>query len=263
MDKGTLLQYYRSQSEDYERMYRARGRRFRHRCRLEILREQVQATLAPEDSICDVGCGDGYASSWILGGLSYRRYVGVDLSETKLQLARARIDRSRCVIADGESCPLGDGTFQVALCLETLEHLPEPAKLLGEIHRLLAEGGHLFLSLPFDSWLQEPLVKLWHSLRPRREQKFHEHLGFLTPRDMSRWVKALEWKLIRWERCAFQFPFSTLMSEKLPYETMKRVDQGLAKISVYSLSINSSLPLALGSEFAVCVLQKSPSQTHN
>ena len=41
-----------------------------------------------------------------------------------------------------------DGSFDAAVLLATLEHLPEPGGVAAEIHRLLCPGGRVILTVP-------------------------------------------------------------------------------------------------------------------
>lgn len=50
---------------------------------------------------------------------------------------------------------VGDGVYDTVICLEVLEHLPEPLRALEEIHRILKPGGALILSVPHLSRLHE------------------------------------------------------------------------------------------------------------
>lgn len=53
--------------------------------------------------------------------------------------------------------PVADASFDVVLCTEVLEHVPEPATAVREIARLLRPGGRLLISSPLGSVLhQEP-----------------------------------------------------------------------------------------------------------
>jgi SAM-dependent methyltransferase len=47
--------------------------------------------------------------------------------------------------------PQPDGSFDVILCSEVLEHVPSPTKALDEFARLLRPGGRLILTAPFAS----------------------------------------------------------------------------------------------------------------
>jgi SAM-dependent methyltransferase len=51
--------------------------------------------------------------------------------------------------AEVDPFPYPDGTFDLVLCCEILEHLPnDPTHLVVEAHRVLAPGGHLVLTTP-------------------------------------------------------------------------------------------------------------------
>ena len=63
----------------------------------------------------------------------------------------ADINRARedYVYADmGEPLPFADGSFDVACCLEGLEHLIEPVPLIRELVRVTRHGGEIVVSTP-------------------------------------------------------------------------------------------------------------------
>lgn len=97
----------------------------------------------------DFGCG--------AGGLTYRlrevcdEAVGIDLEEHKLEFARSQAARLNLsgvtfICYDGDRVPLPDEHFRVILCVDVLEHVPDPAFVLRELHRLLEPGGWLLLA---------------------------------------------------------------------------------------------------------------------
>jgi SAM-dependent methyltransferase len=53
------------------------------------------------------------------------------------------------VFADGARLPFADATFDNVVCLEVLEHVPDPAIVIAEIARVLRPGGQAWLSMPF------------------------------------------------------------------------------------------------------------------
>jgi SAM-dependent methyltransferase len=59
-------------------------------------------------------------------------------------------------IGDVQQMPMiASESYDTAICLETLEHVPEPWRAAGEIHRILAPGGTLILSVPHLSRLHD------------------------------------------------------------------------------------------------------------
>jgi 2-polyprenyl-3-methyl-5-hydroxy-6-metoxy-1,4-benzoquinol methylase len=60
-------------------------------------------------------------------------------------------------ICDITQIPVADCTFDVVVCTEVLEHVPDPIAALKEICRLTQEGGTLLISAPLGSGMhQEP-----------------------------------------------------------------------------------------------------------
>jgi len=67
-----------------------------------------------------------------------QRYTSVDLRSTPLVDA----------IAAAERQPFAPETFDLVICTQMMEYVPEPRVVLSEIHRVLKPGGVLMLSLP-------------------------------------------------------------------------------------------------------------------
>lgn len=55
------------------------------------------------------------------------------------------------IVSDIANIPESDQSFDVILCTEVLEHLPNPVNALQEFQRLLKTGGVLILTAPFCS----------------------------------------------------------------------------------------------------------------
>ncbi|MBU2623829.1 MAG: methyltransferase domain-containing protein [Proteobacteria bacterium] len=57
------------------------------------------------------------------------------------------------LVCDITAIPEPDASFDVILCSEVLEHVPEPTHVLDEFVRLLKPGGKLILTAPFASFV--------------------------------------------------------------------------------------------------------------
>lgn len=73
----------------------------------------------------------------LLDGL-VSRYVAIDLLRTPV------VD----IVARGEHLPLPSNLFDLVICTQVLEYVPDPGAMIAEIHRVLKPGGCLFLSVP-------------------------------------------------------------------------------------------------------------------
>lgn len=102
--------------------------------------------LAEQGELLDLGCGEGILQAR-LGGASYARYVGVDISGTALELASARADeRTRFVRADVSRYE-PEGRFDVIVLNEVLYYLSDPIGVLRRYQRFLKPHGALVISM--------------------------------------------------------------------------------------------------------------------
>jgi ubiquinone/menaquinone biosynthesis C-methylase UbiE len=107
-------------------------------------------TLQPstDDLILDLGAGGCWCSD-LLGRLN-RRSVAVDISVDMLRTGRSRptgVD-IRAVAGDLESLPFRSGTFQKAVCLNAIHHVPDIPAALREVARVLTDEGVALFSEP-------------------------------------------------------------------------------------------------------------------
>ena len=75
--------------------------------------------------------------------------TGIDLSTEMLALARKRAAELGLTAdlreGDAQALPFADGSFDTVLCALSLCTIPDPARAIGEMDRVLAPGGTLLL----------------------------------------------------------------------------------------------------------------------
>jgi SAM-dependent methyltransferase len=102
-------------------------------------------------SLLEIGCGQGGFAARLARRF---RYVGIDLDETSLSVARRRLDAHGVSgeLRLGDLTALGPGeTFDVVCAFEVLEHLEDDAGALLSWAEKLAPGGTLIVSVPAGS----------------------------------------------------------------------------------------------------------------
>jgi ubiquinone/menaquinone biosynthesis C-methylase UbiE len=116
-------------------------------------------------SILDVGSGAGQIAGHLLEFADRdARITCTDLSAQMLRRARQRLksERPAYVVADVAAMPFADGSFDGITCGYVLEHVPEPAKGLGEMARVLCTGGRMLLLVTEDSFSGAWTSRLWY-----------------------------------------------------------------------------------------------------
>jgi ArsR family transcriptional regulator len=85
---------------------------------------------------------------------------------------------------DMEALPIDDGLLDAAVVALVLHHVPEPARALSEIHRVLTCGGRVLIvdMLPHDRVdYQQQMGHVWLGFSDKTMKKFLEAAGFEHP----------------------------------------------------------------------------------
>lgn len=103
---------------------------------------EFAAELKDGARLVDAGAGESVYAPYF----PRQRYVGVDLGVGDASWGYGHLD----VVADLAWLPFRSASFDACIHLNTLEHVPDPARVLREIAHALAPGGRLLLVMPFN-----------------------------------------------------------------------------------------------------------------
>jgi SAM-dependent methyltransferase len=141
----------------------------------EPLRRFVRS-LGHAERALDLGCGDGRLTTDLDAG----ELTAADVSPVALERAARRLPDARIVELEPDApLPFDDGSFDIVLCTETIEHIRDVQLFLSEIRRVLRPGGTLALSTPAHL----PLARLPAPLSP--------HLRLLSRHSLRRLLDQL------------------------------------------------------------------------
>ena len=160
--------------------------------------------LAPR-SVLDLGCGEGFFLREIeRRGIRFADYLGIDARADALAVARSFHPTRRFAHADLSDGPWPEGSFDLVIASQVLEHLPDPAPFLERVTRLTSR--HLLLTVPWEPWFRT--MNLLRGRDLRRLGNHPEHVNHWTFGEFGSFVS----RYARILRATTVFPFTIVVA---------------------------------------------------
>jgi SAM-dependent methyltransferase len=142
-----------------------------------------EAKKVPAGSkILDIGCGTApYRHLFAHCDYKTHDFKQLDASQNRAGKEYAKVD----YVSDIISIPVPDSSFDVLICTEVLEHVPEPIRALKEFSRIVKPGGVVLLSAPLAGFVHQEPYHFYGGFSPFFYQKFLKEFGFKDVRVMK------------------------------------------------------------------------------
>lgn len=98
--------------------------------------------------VLEIGCGTGNTLAYMKANGYCDWTCGVDLFPSAVEEAATKLDRVYQGNVEQTDLPIEPGSIDLILCLDVLEHLVNPQKVVAYLHTLLAPGGVIIASIP-------------------------------------------------------------------------------------------------------------------
>lgn len=95
--------------------------------------------------VLDVGCGTGHMLKALVNRLPDIEIYGIDFAESAIRKAKQLLPTGQFTVQDIYISHGLPGKFDLVLCIETLEHLREPEKVVA---KLCQAGRHVVITVP-------------------------------------------------------------------------------------------------------------------
>ena len=167
-----------------------------------VLKAEILGRVVPPGAfaglrLVELGCGHGVLLEMVgrLWGAPF--LCGVDLSHTHLSRGSEHFPSLRFVQADAASMPFMDGSLDVVLFADLLEHVLDPAATLADIRRVARQ---LVCLVPLESALIANLHFRWRSMlgKPTTRETYG-HLHRFKKQDLERLLSEAGFTIMRLE----------------------------------------------------------------
>lgn len=112
-----------------------------------LLKPYVVTKELINGNILEVGCGEGRGVEWLMDKAT--SYTAIDKIEEVIQRLKEKYPSG--IFLSGNIPPFTDlknDTYDFVISFQVIEHIPQDAFFLEEIHRVLKPGGKVYLTTP-------------------------------------------------------------------------------------------------------------------
>ena len=137
--------------------------------------------LRPGSRVLDVGCGTGASALAAADRVGPSgRVIGVDLAERLLEIAQQKaasrnLGNAEFRFGDMERLGYPDGDFDAVICVFAIFFVPDMAKQLRELWRMVCPGGRLAITTWGPRVLEPAASMFWSAVKELRPELY---LGF-------------------------------------------------------------------------------------
>ncbi len=158
--------------------------------RLDWIRQHAELK---DRVVVDIGCGGGILTEAMAAAGA--TVTGIDVAEKPLGVARLHQLESGAEVnyelrTAEDLADARPGEFDIVTCLEMLEHVPDPAKVIRSCYELAKPGGHVF----FSTINRNPKSFLFAIVGAEYVLRLlpagtHEYQKFIRPSELEEWAR--------------------------------------------------------------------------
>ncbi|MEK6546311.1 MAG: class I SAM-dependent methyltransferase [Nitrospinota bacterium] len=223
--------------EEYDKWYYTKKGKYISGLEKKVLLKMIKpSAISHQLSAIDIGCGAGYFTQFL--GTLCRNVVGIDTDMDMIRYARSHAGRGNenhkgsninYLVADAESLPFKDRSFDIALTITSVNFLKNPAKAVSEAIRVSREK--IFLGV-LNKW---SLLSVFKKLKGLFKETSYSDACFYSQKEITNIFSILEFPLPSGERVGVR-GIQTRHTYFLPFPKMQLI------LSRFEMIIPSWLP---------------------
>lgn len=210
------------------------------------LRYLLTAVSKPQGNFLDIGCAGGALTAAIKRYFPKSHVTGADFSQNSIKAARKTYPDIEFIVADVQQLPLNSKQFDFVSASHTLEHLEDPRKAVGEVYRVLKQGGIFYSVTPLEGNLYTPVGWLrkfdWFN---RNRIDYLGHIQAFSKKDYLNLLTSHNFEIVScyWSGHSYQIsdllyqPLLQLLGKPKEYllELQSQKWQGSSKKTIYTV----------------------------
>ncbi|HEY4349052.1 MAG TPA: methyltransferase domain-containing protein [Gaiellaceae bacterium] len=219
VDKDSNRAFYDSQREEDRQRFESGSKAFQS----VAFVPWVAAHLAPGARLLDIAGGSGVYASQIVRAAPVS-VIGVDISSSMVKQRSEDPRLPENIVGDMEALPFADGSFDAAMFVAALHHVPDPLAALREAFRVVRPGGTLFAAEPCSLRVGEAGV----APVPGHDHEFRFSMGFLNGKIEAAGFRIDE---VQGKRLTMRFVARPFESPPLwAYRAADRIDRVITRL---------------------------------
>jgi len=170
-------------------MYNLQARERKAKTILAVLQDFSGNTAISSLRLLDVGSSTGIIDNYLAD--HFLHVTGIDIDNEAVEFAHGTFQKNNLtfMVADVMELDFPNDTFDVVVCAQIYEHVPDAQTMMHEIDRVLKPGGICFFAagnrlrimephyrLPFLSIFPKPLAHLYMKIAGRGNYYHEKHL---------------------------------------------------------------------------------------
>jgi len=181
--------------------------------------------------VLDAGCGDG---NNLLGLQKVSKNLGIDIQLYALDYNTLRVKRvkeeggfNNVYCASLLQLPFPKQTFDLVICNQVLEHIPDYMLALHELYRVTKKNSYLLLGVPNEGCF---IAQLRNNVLQRSILSNTDHVNFFTVKSLSKYTQLVGYSIKRVFRFGLFLPHFYLYLFLMKFTTMRKIVYTLGKL---------------------------------
>lgn len=183
--------YQHGFSEKDDAMFEKQLRQKKANTMVKVLEAHVGLSELKAMSLLNVGGSAGIIDEYLSRYL--KAVTGVDIDENAIKYAKGHFNKENLSfdLGDAMNLPYESETFDVVVCSQVYEHVPDAGKMMREIYRVLVPGGLVYFAasnrlmfnephynLPLLSVIPRPLAHVYLRMMGRGKFYYEKHYSY-------------------------------------------------------------------------------------